>query len=99
METEIKHPLELKIFIKDHRCLWWWVPEEKIENLDLNSIVKAILSYGDIEDIKKLFELIGIEKAAEIFNKQIIGLRPDYSNKTINFFKLYFQRHAQRNFN
>ncbi len=90
---------ELKTFIKEHSYLWWWVPEEKKEQLGLNSVVEGILNYGDIEDIRQLFKLIGIDKAAEIFFKQVSGKRPNYSKKTINFFRLYFQRHAQRNFN
>ena len=94
-----KHSPELREFIKEHSYLWWWVPEEKKENLSLDSVVEAILNYGNIKDIKRLFDLIGTEKTAEIFFKQISGIRPNYSKRTINFFKLYFHRHAQRNIN
>jgi hypothetical protein len=98
-KNEHKHSPELRAFIKEHSCLWWWVPEEKKENLSLNSVVEAILNYGNIKDIKRLFDLIGMEKTAEIFFKQISGMRPNYGKRTINFFKLYFQRHVQRNIN
>jgi hypothetical protein len=94
-----KHSPELRAFIKGHSYLWWWVPEEKKENLSLDSVVEAILNYGNINDIKRLFDLVGTEKTAGIFSKQISGKRPNYGKRTINFFKLYFQRHAQRNIN
>ncbi len=85
----------LQEFIRQHSALWWWVPEEAKPNLSLNSIVEAILNYGEIEDIKKLFEIIGIKKVAEIFfeateNRQ----RTNYSPVIQNFFTLYFKRHA-----
>ena len=86
---------ELKQFIKQHSPLWWWVPEETKENLSLSSVVEALLNYGSIEDIKKLFGIVGIKKVAEIFyeatnNRQ----RTNYSPEIENFFKLYFKRHA-----
>jgi len=85
----------LKAFIRQHSALWWWVPEEAKENLSLNAVVEAVLNYGTIEDIKELFGIIGIKKAAEIFyagttNRQ----RTNYSPPIENFFKLYFERHA-----
>jgi len=86
---------ELKEFIKQHSLLWWWVSEESRENLSLTSVVEALLNYGSIEDIKKLFGIVGIKKVAEIFyeatnNRQ----RANYSPEIENFFKLYFERNA-----
>jgi hypothetical protein len=36
---------------------------------------------------------MGIEKVAEIFYKQITRRRKNYSQKTENFFRLFFERH------
>ena len=102
MENEIKkneHSPELKSFIKEHSYFWWWVPEERKEHLSLNSVVEATLNFGNINEIKQLFKLIGIEKVSEIFFKQISGKRPNYSKRTINFFKLYFNRNVHRDIN
>jgi len=86
---------ELKEFIKQHSPLWWWLPEEAKENLSLNSIVEALLNYGSIEDIKKLFGIVGIKKVAEIFYEATRDRqRTNYSPAIENFFKLYFERHA-----
>jgi hypothetical protein len=95
----IEHPPEIKAFIKKHSHLWWWVPEEKKEKLSLDSVVEAILNYGDIDDIKELFDLIGIEKAAEIFYRRTSGFRTNYFPLVKHFFKLYFDRHVQGNTN
>lgn len=91
----IQNSKELKEFVRQHSSLWWWLSDDVKENLSLNSIVEALLNYGSIEDIKKLFEIVGIKKVAEIFyqatqNQQ----RVNYSPEIENFFKLYFKHNA-----
>jgi len=77
--------------------LFWWIKEEAKENISLSFLTEAILNYGDLQDIKRLFELVGINNVAEIFYKQMFRMRTNYSPETINFFTLYFQKHAQGN--
>jgi hypothetical protein len=96
-KKHIEHPPELRAFIREHGYLWWWVPEGRKERLSLNSVVEAVLNYGTEKSVKRLFELIGMERVSEIFFKQLSGRRPNYNKLTVHFFKLYFQRHAQRN--
>jgi len=81
---------EIKAFINDHGALFWYIPEHAKENISLNLLVETILQYGDIPDVKRLFELIGIEKVAAIFNQQISQRRCNYKPRTIHYFKLYF---------
>lgn len=95
MNDKIVNQNALDKFIEEHRELWWWVPENAKKNLSLNSIVEAVLNYGSLIDIKNLFTIIGIKRAAEIFyqateNRQ----RTNYSPEIQNFFNLYFKRHA-----
>ena len=86
---------KLKEFIKQHSLLWWWVSEEARENLSLTSVVEALLNYGSIEDLKKLFGIVGIKKEAEIFYEATRDRqRTNYSPEIENFFKLYFERNA-----
>lgn len=86
---------EIQDFIQENRHLWWWVPEEKKKRLSLNSVVEAVLNYGTEKSVKRLFELIGLNRVSEIFFQQISGRRTNYHKLTIHFFKLYFQRHVQ----
>jgi hypothetical protein len=76
--------------------LFWWVPEKERTSLSDDSIVEAVLSNGDEKMVKQLFDVFGIEKVAETFNRQISGRRINYRPRTVNYFRLYFQRHAQR---
>jgi len=91
------HNQELKAFIKKHSSLFWYTPEEKKEEISLELLLETILNYGDQESVKRLFELIGIDKAAEIFNMQISNERDNFFAPVKNFFKLYFKRYAQGN--
>ena len=86
---------EIKKFIHEHRDLFWYTPEEEKEEISLTVVVETILNYGSLESIKKLFKLIGIKKASEIFKVQINNKRNNYFLPVKNFFELYFKRHAQ----
>lgn len=79
--------------------LFWWVSEKDRKSLSDDAIVEAVLSNGNEKMVKQLFDVFGIEKVAETFNRQISGRRINYRPRTINYFRQYFQRHAQRHSN
>jgi len=92
----MKNTPEIKQLIKENSSLFWWIKEEKKENISQEFLVETILNYGDIRSVKKLFELFGINKVAEIFYKQTSRERINYFPQVVNFFNLYFKRHASR---
>ena len=84
----------IKGFIKEYGYLFWWVRESEKENINLNALVESVLNYGDIPCIKKLFELVGIRKVAEIFYQDIKKERMNYYPEVVNFFDLYFKKNV-----
>jgi len=92
------HNQEIKNFIKEHSNLFWYTPEDKKEQISIELLLETILNYGDQESVKSLFELLGVNKASEVFNIQISNERNNYFAPVKNFFQLYFNRHAQGNF-
>lgn len=88
------HSQKVKDFIKNKSYLFWWIKENKKQNISLSALVETILNYGNENDVKTLFELLGIKRVARIFFKQILNKRNNYHERTINFFNLYFKRHA-----
>ncbi len=86
----------LKSYIKKRSHLFWGVREEARQNLSMNAVVETVLQYGNIQDIKELFELSGIDRVADIFFEQISRKRNNYQPRTIHFFRLYFEKHAHR---
>ncbi len=89
----------IREFIKENSALFWYIKEEDKENINLNLLVETILHYGNEKSVKTLFNLVGLQKVAEIFYKQTSGRRVNYPPRTVHFFDLYFKRHAPRSTN
>jgi hypothetical protein len=86
---------ELKNFIMENSSLFWWIKPEEKPNISLEAVVEAVLNYGNEKSVKKLFDLIEINKVADIFYRQISGKPSNYNKRTKHFFQIYFKRHAQ----
>ncbi len=84
----------LKLLIARHRQLFWDVREDAKENLSIEAVVQTILKFGDLSEIRDLFNVIGIKTVSDIFFKQISQKRNNYPPRTIHFFKEYFKRYA-----
>jgi hypothetical protein len=90
----MEHSFEIKQFIQENSSLLWSISPEERTKISVNALVEAVLNYGNEKNVKRLFDLIGIKKAAQIFYQQISGNRPNYNKRTKHFFQLYFKRHA-----
>ena len=80
--------LEIKSFIRENSDLFWYIPEDKKEDISHEVLVEFILNYGDDKSVKKLFVLLGIDYVADIFSKQTNKQRVNYFPQVINFFNL-----------
>ncbi len=89
-----KHPPEITEFINNRSHLFWWIPENDKEHISLNALVEAVLNYGDDQDVKGLFQLLGTRKVADIYYQGTKRSRVNFHKRTINYFNLYFSRHA-----
>jgi hypothetical protein len=85
--------------IEQQKHLFWWVPENKLTQLSIEAVVEAVLNNGNEKAVRHLFDILGVEKVAEIFYRQISGKRINYRPRTVHFFRSYFKRHAKRYFN
>jgi len=88
---------EVKAFIRQHSSLFWYIPEDKKEEISPDVLVEFILNYGDMEAVKGLFSLYGIDKMAEIFFNSINlseRRRGNYNELTLNYFTLLFKKYA-----
>jgi len=74
--------------VKDRPYLWWWVKNK--ENLSLESVVQGVLANGDMDDVERLFRVVGRERVKNIFFQQISGSRHNYRAQTVNFFRKVF---------
>ena len=85
---------EIKNFIKENSNLFWYIPEDKKEDISHEVLVEFILNYGNDKSVKKLFNLLGINVVADIFYKQTNRKRVNYQKRSVHFFNLYFKKHV-----
>ncbi len=84
----------MKEYIMNHKLFWHWVPENSLSGLSISSVVEAVLSLGNEQDISDLFKMVDIKKVSEIFLQGISGSRTNYRDDTITFFDAYFKLHV-----
>jgi len=88
---------EIKEFIRENSSLFWYIPENKKEDISLEVLVETILNYGNMNAVKKLFSILGVKKVAEIFFNTINlseRRKGNFHELTINYFTLLFKRYA-----
>jgi hypothetical protein len=82
-------------FIKSRPYLLWYVKD--VGKVSKESVVEAVLNYGDWEDVQKLIKILGIKNVARIFRKKSpkskMG-RTNYRPEIVNYFNLYFKKYA-----
>jgi len=88
---------DVREYIKANSTFFWYIPEEEKQNISMEVLVETILNWGDRDAVKQLISLLGIDTVAKIFNKQISNNRINYHPQVLNFFKIYFKRHASGN--
>jgi hypothetical protein len=93
---------EVKAFIRQNNALFWYIPEDKKEEISPDVLVEFILNYGDMKAVKDLFSIFGIQYVADLFFYAINlseRRKANYNELTINYFTLFFNRNAPRNTN
>lgn len=87
----------IKQYIKRHSNLFWYIPEDKKENISESLLVETILNYGETEDVVQLFNVVGIKEVAKIFfeaTNRSERARGNYYPEIYNFFKEVFAHYA-----
>jgi len=85
---------EIKAFIRKHSSLFWYIPEEKKEDISHEVLVEFILNYGSMDDVKELFRIMGIKEAARAFNNATGRRRLNYFPEIHHYFSLFFKKYA-----
>jgi hypothetical protein len=88
---------ERKKFIKRHEDLLLYPVADESGNVSDSLLVETMLNYGSLEDIRDLFEVMGIENVAKVFFEDIVPEKKRTNNYyllTINYFTLFFNRYA-----
>ena len=88
---------ELKALIRKNAHLFWYSKDSEKENLPLSVVLEFFINYADKEDIKTLFNIVGIKNAAAVFFEQVNKSERAANNYEVvsrNYFSLYFKKYA-----
>jgi hypothetical protein len=91
--TNINSP-EIKAFIRKHSSLFWYIPEEKKEEISHEVLVEFILNYGSMDEVKELFRIMGIKEAARAFYNARGRRKLNYFPEIHHYFSLFFKKYA-----
>ena len=86
-----------KKYIEDRQAFFWYSPAPKSETVSDELLVEHILNYGSMDDVRELFNVMDINKAANIFFNSINKSerrKANYDDLTINYYTLFFNKYA-----
>ena len=95
--VDLKRNPEVKKYIDDRQYLFWYSPAPKSETVSDELLVETVLNYGNMDDLRALFAVMGIKNAAKIFFDSIgksERRKGNYHELTLNYFTLLFNRYA-----
>ncbi len=87
---------ELKDFIRKNKALFWYTPEAGLERISDELLIETISNYGTMQDVTELFEIIGIERAANTFRNLLGRKKDNYFPEVYHFFNFVFDRYAPK---
>jgi hypothetical protein len=87
---------DMEKYIEKHKSLFWSVGEKRKKDISKSLLVETILNYGTLEDCRELIAVLGLKETANIFFQNTQNKpRHNYYPEVENYFRHYFQRHAQ----
>ena len=88
---------EIKDFIRENNFLFWYTPPNEKDNISHEFLIEQVLNYGDLNAVRKIFKLFGINYVAKIFFNGLnesTRKKGNYHELTINYFTLFFHHYA-----
>ncbi len=85
---------EVQKLIQEYEYLFWYTPKSKKGDISEELLVETFLNYGDLDSIKKLFQVMGIKEVARVFFGASERKKLNYYPEIHNYFTLYFRRNA-----
>ncbi len=88
---------EIKEFIREQSSLFWYTPDDQKENVSPELLVETIFNYGDMDAVRKLIRLLGMQETARIFYSTINTSerrKGNFHEITLNYFSILFSRYA-----
>lgn len=94
-ETNIKRTPEEKAFIRKNAHLFWYIPDDKKEDISDEVLVEFILNYGTMQSFQELRELLGLNRISTVFLNLEGRKKMNFYPEIYNLFYLYLKKNVQ----
>lgn len=84
--------------INKNRQLFWYTPEEKMQDISDALLVERILNDGSMDDYKDLISALGGKRVAKVFFSAKGRQKENYYPEIYHFFSLLLSKYAQGDF-
>jgi hypothetical protein len=88
---------DIKMFINKNSNLFWYIPNDKKDNISHELLTETILNYGSLDDFRELVRIMGINSLSAIFNGLQGRKKKNYYPEIHHFFSLIFAKYASGN--
>jgi len=85
---------EIKQFIREHSNLFWYTPEDKKEEISNELLIETVFNYGDLNDIRQLINILGMEQLSKVFYSLSGRKKLNYYPEIYHFFSILIKRYA-----
>ena len=80
--------------IQKNKDLFWYIRKDALNEISDDVLVEFIMNYGDMEALKDLIHVLGIEKLRIVYNN-IQGRRVgNYKVESLNYLKIIIENYV-----
>ena len=88
---------DIKHFIRERSNLFWYIPADKKEEISHELLVETIFNYGNLNDLRQLIMIMGIEQLSDIFSGIKGRKKLNYYPEMYNFYSVLINKYAHSN--
>ena len=85
---------EIKALIREHSSLFWYIPEDKKEEISNELLLETILNYGTLANCLHLIEMFGRNNALRVLQNAKGRKKMNYYPEVYNFFNIFLSKNA-----
>ena len=85
---------DIKAFIHQRSNLFWYIPADKKEEISHELLVETIFNYGNLNDVRQLIRIMGIERLSDIFSGIKGRKKLNYYPEMYHFYSVLINKYA-----
>lgn len=80
--------------IQKNKDLFWYIRKDALNEISDDVLVEFIMNYGDMEALKDLIDVLGIEKLRIVYNNVQGRKVGNYKVESLNYLKIIVENYV-----